>query len=145
MTYSEIKAVKLFCNDLFSSPDWRDVIQNALDGEDDFEVGNVRFISDDEIDSIQQEELGSDEYVLGCFSAWILSDILDIDLDVIESMQKVEAYEAIGKLVKRLGKLSELQQAYANADGYGHYFNGYDFNEEKITINGTLYHVFDNH
>lgn len=145
MKYSEIKSIKAFCDDLFSTPDWREVVQNALDGEPDFEVDDVRFISDDKIDGIQQEELGDDEYTLGCFNAWFLAGILEIDQDVIEAMQKAEAYEAIGKLIKSMNKIHELQQAYACADGYGHHFNGYDFSEEKITIDGTLYHVFDNH
>ena len=145
MEYSEIKAVKLFCDGLFSSPDWREVVQNVLDGEDDFEVDNVRFISDDEIDSIQEDELACDDYVLGCFNACFLADILEIEQDVVEAMQKAEAFEAIGKLVKSLGRLGDLQAAYSNDDGYGHYFNSYDSGEEEITINGTLYHVFDNH
>ena len=58
MEYSEIKAVKLFCDGLFSSPDWREVVQNVLDGEDDFEVDNVRFIADDVIDKIQTASAG---------------------------------------------------------------------------------------
>ena len=145
MEYSEIKAVKLFCDGLLSSPDWREVIQSVLDGEDDFEVDNVRFIADDVIDEIQTEELGDDEYALGCFNSCFLSDILDIDEDVIEAMQEAEAFEAIGKLIKSLGRLGDLQAAYSNDDGYGHYFNSYDAGEEEITINGTLYHVFDNH
>lgn len=145
MKYSDIKKVKAFCEDLFSSPDWREVVQNALDGEADFEVNNVRFISDNEIDSIQEEELGNDDYVLGCFNAGFLADILEIDQDVIEALQKAEAFEAIGKLIKSMGKLGDLQQAYASADGYGHHFNSWDSGEEEITISGTLYHVFDNH
>lgn len=145
MKYSEIKNIKAFCADLFSSPDWREVVQNALDGEADFDVDNVRFIADDEIDNIQEEELGNDDYILGCFNAGFLADILGIDQNAIEAMQKAEAFEAIGKLIKSLGKLADLQQAYASADGYGHHFNGYDFSEEEITVNGTLYRVFDNH
>lgn len=145
MKYSEIKNIKAFCADLFSSPDWREVVQCALDGEPDFEVDNVRFISDDEIDNIQEEELGNDDYILGCFNAWFIADITGIDQDVIEAMQKTKAFEAIGKLIKSMGKLADLQQAYASADGYGHHFNGYNSDEEEITIDGTLYHVFDNH
>jgi hypothetical protein len=145
MKYSDCKELRRFCESLFSTPDWREVAENIEDQEDDFEVGGVRFIADSAIDDIQAEELGSDEYILGCFNAEFLAGVLGIDLDVIEAMQKAEAYEAIGKLVKSLGKLEELQQEYSAADGYGHHFNSYDFGEESITIDGREYHVFDNH
>lgn len=143
MKYSQVKTIKNFCNTLFSTPDYREVIANA--GDDDFEVDNVRFIRADAIGQIMQDELSSDEYVLGCFNADFLADVLGIDQDVIEAMQKAEAYEAIGKLIKSLGKLEELQEAYASADGYGHHFNSYDFGEENVTIDGIDYYVFDNH
>ena len=143
MKYSDVKRIKSFCAGLFSEPDYREVISHA--GEDDFEVDDVRFIADSAIDDIQQEELAGDEYVLGCFNAWFIADVLGIDCDVITAMQKAEAFEAIGKLIISLGKLESLQSAYASADGYGHHFNGYDFSEEEIEIDGQMYHVFDNH
>lgn len=145
MKYSQIKQLKAFCESLHSSPDWKEVLQNILDDEDDFEVDNVRFIKDSAIDKIQQDELSSDEYNLGCFNAWFLSDVTGIDTEVFEAMQKADAYAAIGKLIISLDKLVELQQAYVSADGYGHHFNGYDFSEEVIEIDGETYHVFDQH
>ena len=145
MKFSQIKQVKSFCANLFSTPDWREVVTNIENGDDDFEVDNVRFISSNEIDNIQEDELGNDEYCLGCFNANFLADVLGIDQEVIEAMQKAEAYEAIGKLIISLGRLGELQQQYSSADGYGHHFNGYDFGEEEFSVDGTLYHVFDNH
>jgi hypothetical protein len=147
MKHSQIKTIKSFCANLFSKPDWRKVVDNIENGKDDFEVDNVRFISDDSIDQIQQDELANDKYILGCFNPWFVAEILGIDRDIIESMQNAEAYEAIGKLIISLGKLPELQEAYARADGYGHHFNTYDFTEKELTIDGdgTLYHVFDKH
>ena len=143
MRYSELKTVRQFCNNLFSTPDWREVVENLE--SDDFEVDNVRFIADEVIDETLADELGSDLYCLGCFNASFLADVTGIDQDVFEAMQKAEAYEAIGKLVVSLGKLEELASSYASADGYGHHFNGYDFGEEELRINGRLFHVFDNH
>lgn len=143
MKYSDVKKIKSFCAGLFSEPDYREVISHA--GNDDFEVDGVRFIADSAIDQIQQDELSSDEYILGCFNAWFIADVLGIDIEVIEAMQKAEAFEAIGKLIISRGKLEELQEDYASADGYGHHFNNYDFDEEEIEIDGTMYHVFDNH
>ena len=145
MKLSHIKAVKSFCESLLSSPDWREVVSHAIDEEHNFEVDNVRFIRTNCSDTIQQDELKSDLYTLGCFRAWFIAGVIGIDTDVIKAMQEAEAFEAIGKLIVSMGKLPELQEAYARADGYGHHFNHYDGNEENITINGIDYLVFDNH
>ena len=110
LKFSEIKSIREFCNNLFSKPDWKEVVSNIAQSEDDFEVDNVRFIKSDCIDDIQEEELANNDYMLGCFNAWFIADVTGIDIDVIEAMQKAEAYEAIGKLIKSLGKMSELQQ-----------------------------------
>lgn len=99
---------------------------------DDFEVGNYRFISVGEIDEIQQNELEGDLYILGCFNASFLAGVLDIDQDVIESMQSSEAFEAVGKLIISMDKLEELQSEYASVDGYGHHFAHYDHHEHEI-------------
>ena len=144
MKYSQVKAIRNFCDSLDSSPDYREVLQNILNGSEDFEVDSVRFINSDSIDQIQQDELSNDLYCLGCFNDWFIADVTGIDTDVIEAMQKAEAYEAVGKLIISLGKLAELQEAYASADGYGHHFNYYDGAEEEFRINGETFHVFDN-
>lgn len=143
MKYSEIKRLKKFCDHLDSEPDWREVLENALNDADDFEVNNVRFISDSAIDSIQQDELASDLYCLGCFNADFLADYLPLDADDIRNIQDAGAYEAVGKMI--LPVIEDVQKGYISADGYGHHFNHYDFNEDEIFINGNLYHVFDNH
>lgn len=143
MTYSEIKKVKAFCEGLHSKPNWREVLENALNDELDFEVDNVRFIETNSIDEIQQDELSDDLYILGCFNADFLSGYLPIDADEIKAIQEAGAYEAIGKIAVK--EIEAIQGGYAGADGYGHHFNHYDFGEEEIRINGNLYHVFDNH
>lgn len=145
MKYSDIKQIRKFCNDLFSTPDWRGVVENIKNGEADFEVDNVRFINSNDIDQIQEAELGNDDYTLGCFNASFLSGTLGIDQDVIEAMQKADAFEAIGKLIKSMGKLGDVQYDYASADGYGHHFNHHDFSTKEIRVNGELFYVFDQH
>ena len=133
MKFSDIKAIKELIDD-----SWREAVESMEDGEDDFEVNDYRFIKSDAIDQIQQDELSGDEYMLGCFNSWFLADVLGIDDDVISAMQKAEAYEAIGKLVLSLDKLTELQSEYSRQDGYGHHFNHYDGNEIEMLD----YHVF---
>lgn len=143
MKFSDIKKIRAFCKDLHSSPDWREVVENW--GQDDFEVGGVRFIDTDSIDSIQQDELSIDLYVLGCcFSSWFLSDVLDVSMEFVENLQKSENFVALGMLIIEKDALDELQREYVRHDGYGHHFNHYDGNEEEIEIDGTFYHVFDN-
>jgi len=75
--------------------------ENMGDMDDDFEIGNYRFIRDDKIDDIQKEELESDEYILGSFNAEFLGGLSDMPLDAddIRNMQDAEAFEAIGKLL----------------------------------------------
>lgn len=144
LKFSQIKALRNFCKSLDSSPDWKEVLQNMLDAEDDFEVNNVRFISEDNIDEILTDELESDEYCLGCFSTWALSDATGISSEVFKAMQKADAYTAIGKLVIDLDKVSDLAQILVQYDGYGHHFNHCDGGEEEIIFNGVNYYVFDN-
>lgn len=144
MKLSELRTIREFCDGLTSTPDWRETVGHIVDGDSDFEVDGVRFINSDSIDEIQQDEISSDLYCLGCFNDWFIADVTGIDVDVIQAMQKAEAFEAIGKLIISLGKLQELQSEYASADGYGHHFNSYDGNEEELLVDGRLFHVFDN-
>ena len=65
---------------------------------------------------------------------------MDIDIDVIQAMQKAEAFEALGKLVMSTGKLEELQEKYASEDGYGHHFGHYDGCEYEL--NSQPYYAF---
>lgn len=137
MNYSEIKEIRSIVGD-----DWREVIEEILEDNDDFEVAGYRFIDSESIDKIMQDELSSDEYILGCFSSWFLSDILGIDQDVIDAMKEAEAFEAIGKLVLSLNKLEELQKGYVRNDGYGHHFAHYDGEENEINIDNKIYYYF---
>lgn len=144
MKLSQIKAVKVFCEGLASSPDWKEVARNVVDGFDDFEVDNVRFIKADQIDSVLAEELSNDAYVLGCFNASFISQVTGWPLALIEAAQKGEASEALGQAIINEGYCESMASGYASADGYGHHFNHYDGNDEEVTLNGVDYHVFDN-
>ncbi len=111
---------------------------NRMDSEDDidFELAGARIIHRDFIDGIQQEELLSDFYCLGCFNASFLADYLPLDTEDIEQLQKAEAYTALGKIASKY--IKEIQGGYAAADGYGHHFNYYDGSE----IETDHYYVF---
>lgn len=144
LTYTETKELINTLKDKDYIDDYREVAENIISLDSDFysPCDNYRFINSDNIDEIMQDELASDEYILGCFNAHFLSHIIDIDYDVIEAMQKAGAYEAIGKLIISLDKLEELQQDYVSADGYGHHFAHYDGYENEIHVLNELYYVF---
>lgn len=65
-TYSNLKTIIEFCKD--NSIDFKEVINNIINEDSDFEVDDYRFIHEDDIDSIQCDELKSDTYILGYFS-----------------------------------------------------------------------------
>lgn len=109
-------------------------------GEDDVELMGYRFIREDAIDDIMQNELSFDTYMLGCFSAWFLADILGISTEAVEKFQASEAYDGLGELIISGGHLKELQEKYASADGYGHHFNSYDGGQDEIFA--APYHAF---
>ena len=140
MKFSEIKNLRRFCENLHSEPAWRDVLGHA--GEDDFTVDNVRFIAAEVIDEIQVDEMENDSYRLGCFTAYAIAKATDWPVVLIEAAQKGEAFEEIGEAMDRK-HIETLQQIYSREDGYGHHFNGYDFSQEEITIDGRYYFVFD--
>ena len=143
MNYTQIKQLKSFCESLHSQPDWKQVLKESHMGTDDFEVDNVRFIRADAIQEILEDELSADEYLLGCFTASAIAEATGWPNFLIEAAQKGDQYEEIGKAMTG-EHVAELARIYAYQDGYGHHFNGYDFSEEELTINGFDYHVFDN-
>src|SRR5690606_3659164 len=124
------KNLKQFCDNLLSTPDWREVLEHVTDGDTDFEVNNVRFITSDTILEVLEDELAADEYCLGAFNAWCIADATGWPVALIEAAQKGEQYEEIGKA--RTGEhIAALAELYVRHDGYGHHFNHYDFSEEE--------------
>lgn len=134
--YSELKKLRLEYD--LSAEELREFVEHVMVCDDDFVIGRYRYINGDEIDKIMQDELSSDEYILGCFNAWFLASVLEIDQDVIEEMQKCEAYTAIGKLVLSLGKLEKLQESYVRADGYGNHFDHYSGSTDEIHFSDDI-------
>lgn len=145
MKLSQLRTIKDFCNDLFSTPDFREVVGELAQEYSDFTVDNVRFITADSIDSVLADELSGDSYVLGCFNASFIADVTGWPIVLIEAAQKGEAYSEIGQGLIDGGYVEEMAKQYASADGYGHHFNGYNGDMEELTIGETLYYVFDQH
>ena len=144
LSYSEIKSI-------YNQLDYigldNDEIRQAIDhlsnyDSNDFESGNYRLIITEDIDEIMQDELESDEYILGCFNSWFISDSCDIDIEVVEALQESDKYDVLGRLILKSGNLKELQSEYVRLDGYGHHFNHYDGNQWELNANNTIYHVF---
>jgi hypothetical protein len=138
MKLSQLREVKELSNEL--DLDFKELVTAFIDSETDFEIDNYRFISANEIDEVQQNELKSDLYMLGCFNADFLSEHTDLSYKAIVALQKAEAYEELGEIV--VDNIEAIQEGYASADGYGHHFNHYDGNEWEINIDGTNYYYF---
>jgi GTPase SAR1 family protein len=138
MKLSQLREVKELSNEL--DLDFKELTTAFIDKETDFEIENYRFISFDTIDEVQQDELKSDLYILGCFNAWFIADNTNLSIKVVEALQKAEAFEELGELM--VDNIEEIQSEYASADGYGHHFNHYDGNEWEINIDGVDYYYF---
>ena len=137
--FSSLKNIHSFCEE--NDIDFRDVVSNILDNERDFEIDDYRFIHFEDIDEIQQEELRSDLYLLGCFKSSFLFHHTDLPLKVIEVLQNNELYEELGELI--VDDVDNIQREYARCDGYGHHFAHYDHNTlELLNVNGSNYYVF---
>ena len=134
---SKLRTIHRFCTEY--DLDFREVAESIIEGKVDFEVGNYRFIHEDNIDEIQQYELEADRYVLGCFNAWFIAGNTDLSLAIVEALQEGEQYTAIGDHIVDNGYLEVIQQEYSSADGYGHHFSSYN----GETIEDLLpYYVF---
>lgn len=147
MKYSTIKQIKNFCDNLDSQPCFREVVENIINGVDDFEVENVRFINDYNILEIMVDEIFGDDYLLGCFNANFIASNSSLPYEMVIACKEAEAFEAIGKGLNATLDQDEKEsfcEDYASVDGYGHHFNGYDGNEEELNVNDVLFHVFDN-
>lgn len=138
MKLSQLRDVKNLSNEL--DIDFRELTEQITDENDDFEIDNYRFIKVSEIDTIQQDELKSDLYSLGCFTDWFIADNTDLSLKVVQALQNAEAFEELGELI--VDDIETIQSEYSRFDGYGHHFGRYDGNEYEITLNDVDYYYF---
>ena len=113
----------------FDRDERKEILENMLNGETDFEVSGYRFIDKNEIDEILKNELVADTYMLGCFNAYFIADITGLTLMAVEKAQKSGSYEILGELMKH--KIDEVVEGYISADGYGHHFSHYDGSENE--------------
>ena len=123
LKFSEVKSIYSFCEGN-GIDNVREVVENIVNEETDFSVDDFRFIDQSEIDEIQQSELKSDLYILGCFNDWFIADNTNLSLKVVQALQKAEAFEELGELM--VDNIEQIQSEYASADGYGHHFSSYD-------------------
>ena len=138
MKLSQLRDVKNLSNEL--DIDFRELTEQIINEVDDFEIDNYRFIKVSEIDTIQQDELKSDLYSLGCFNADFIEDNTNLSLKVIQALQKAEAFEELGELI--VDDIETIQSEYVRMDGYGHHFGRYDGNEHETVLNDVEYYYF---
>ena len=138
MKLAQLRDVKNLSNEL--DIDFRELTEQITEENNDFEIDNYRFIKVSEIDAIQQDELKSDLYILGCFNADFIEDNTNLSLKVVQALQKAEAFEELGELI--VDDIEIIQSEYSRLDGYGHHFGRYDGNEYEITLNDVEYYYF---
>ena len=138
MKLSQLRDVKNLSNEL--DIDFRELTEQIINEVNDFEMEDYRFIKVSEIDTIQQDELKSDLYVLGCFSDWFIADNTDLSLKVVQALQKAEAFEELGELI--VDDIETIQSEYVRMDGYGQHFGRYDGNEHETVLNNVEYYYF---
>lgn len=97
----------------------------------DYDGREYRIIENDCIESIMKDELSSDTYMLGCFNAWFLSDIMDIPSEAIEKIQNADCCDALGIIISNNDEMMDyLVKKYISCDSAGHYFSTYDLSED---------------
>jgi hypothetical protein len=112
--------------------DYQEAADNMVNSDNDFTVGDYRFIHQDAIIDILADELASDAYTLGCFKAEFIADVTNWPLVLVEAAQKGEQFEAIGQAIIDADLVVDLASEYASVDGFGHHFATYDGNEHEI-------------
>jgi hypothetical protein len=110
----------------------RGEVQEEVDFTFEFEGVEHRIINRENILEILADELTSDLYCLGCFNANFIAEQCNWPQELVECAKEGDAYEALGKAIKENADMEEFAEAYANADGYGHHFNGWDGSENEI-------------
>lgn len=139
MDIKDVKEIITLANEL--SIDKKELFEQIQNENDDFEVNNFRFIKESEAVEIAIGIYKCDEYMLGCFNDWFIADNCGIAYNVVQALQKAEAYQELGELMLDNG-IEELIEEYCRLDGYGAVFSSYDGNNEEITLNGELYIYF---
>ena len=138
MKLAQLRDVKNLSNEL--DIDFRELTEQIINEVDDFKIDNYRFIKVSEIDTIQQDELKSDLYSLGCFNASFIAENTNIPYNAIVALQKADAYESLGEMME--DDIETIQSEYSRLDGYGPHFGRYDGNEYEITLNDVEYYYF---
>lgn len=139
MNYSEIKNIITLANNY--GIDIRELYDNIVNEESDFEVENYRFIKEDEALNEAVNMYKGDNSLLGCFNADFIRDNTNLSYNVVKVLQKAEAFEELGELIQE-NDLGAFIEEYARLDGWGHVFGSYDGSYDEVTINNESYIVF---
>ena len=139
MNYSEIKEVITVANEY--NVNVRELYDNVINDENDFEIDNYRFIKESEALDIAVSQYKDDNYILGCFNADFIEDNTNLSYNVIKALQKAEAFEELGELINDCD-LDSFIEEYSRLDGWGNVFGSYNGNNDEININGEEYIVF---
>ena len=121
MKYTEIK-------ELINMTD-RDSVEAFING-DITDATYAIYTTEDATQAVYDMYEG-DEYMLGMFNANFITDYICLDTETIETLQKSEAYDGIGKAIINSGNFEEMMNDYIATDGFGHALASYDGDHEE--------------
>ena len=142
MKKQEVKNIIQVAN--YLSIDKRELYNQINESNEDFEVEDYTFMSEEEALKYVINMYEGDPYILGCFNASFIEDYIGLDYEDIKTIQEGEHFEIIGKLILNSGKINEMMEEYIRLDGFGHALNSYDGNHDEINLNGIDYIYFRN-
>ena len=125
LTYSEAKA-------LIEMTD-KESVQAFVEGEKWPDTDYI-ILTETEAHERVYDMYRGDAYMIGCFSAWFIADHVCLDTETIETLQKSEAFEGIGRAVMNSGNFEDMMDDYIAADGFGHALNSYDGGHDEHTL-----------
>ena len=113
----------------------REIVEAILEGNKyDISTGDYRWraIEDEMVREVMIEEMAGDEYTLGCASPWFLSEIIGLDVEVIEALHEADKFDAIGRTIIKMGKVGEMVDGIIRYDGPGNHFASWDGSERSV-------------
>ena len=125
LSYSEAKALVEMTD--------KESVQAFVDGLEYPDTNYQIFTEDDARERVYDMYRG-DDYMLGSFNPWFIADYVCLDTDTVETLQKSDAFEGIGRAIMSGGKFEEMMDNYIRLDGFGHALSSYDGNHEAYTL-----------
>lgn len=147
MTYSDIKTIYTLAAAI--EADARELVAAVTEANESNESANTTdydylVVAENYIQTAVEDNISSDEYVLGCFNAWFIANVTGWPLFLVEAAQTDEGRAKLGEAIVSEGFVPAMAEAYISADGAGHSLSGYDGTEHELNLSLGCFSVFRN-